>query len=306
MSIDTIVSDTGEFERIYPGSTDKMYIVDNMPDMKHLPDGSLLGYYSVTLPNKKRIVPIAHTREWEGEINTETSFTRQFMKTLPRRRVRREEFYNYLSTRPPVFLKPGIIEDAVYIDIRTAYPSIYKNIGWMTDYVRGKYWGSGETLNYPYPMTWKAGRSYVISGSRHNQFGRYIYNGQVKTKKYFSPYSNPPLVAGVYDVLSCCARFSQYALQAKYWNVDGGIMPEKATDIFLSFLQSIGLEGRIKYRGYAVIMSTGYWKVGDKETINFSHNLKSRAIGGDWIPVNKMEAEWIYNNYRKIVERKTK
>jgi hypothetical protein len=204
--------------------------------------------------------------------------------------------------RPPLFIRPGFLEHGVYIDIKQAYPSIYKYLGWQTDYVRSKYWGVGDPLIYPFPMTWKAGRSYVISGARHLQYGRYVDNGSVKTKKYMSQYSNPPLVAGVYDVLSMIARFSQYSLQAYYWNVDGGIFKAGAENVLIPFLESIGLEGKVKYEGHTVVMTSGYWKVGDKKTINYQNNRPSRIMKGDYIPVDKNDAEWIYKQFKKITD----
>lgn len=286
------------FERV-----GKVYIVDTMPETTDLPDGTLIGYYSATLPSKKKIIPRHHVKFVDDVADTETAFTRGFMKQFPKRKIRGEEFWNYKVARPPMYVKPAHIEDGVYIDIRRAYPSIYKYLGWNTDYLRGKYWGVGEPLIYPFPMEWKAGRSYVVSGSRHMQFGRYVDRGRVVTKKYYSQFSNPPLVAGVYDVLSMIARFAQYSLNAFYWNVDGGIFHSKAKDIFLPFLESIGLEGSVKFEGPATILSSGYWRVGDHKTKNYANNRMSRIMSGDWIPVDKNDAEWIYTQFRKITER---
>ena len=281
----------------------KLVIVHTMPKPEELPDGSLYGYYSVTLPTKHKIIPYHYVKDLNGDLDTETSFTRKFLKTFPRRKIRQAEYHNYRLARPPLYIQPAILEDAIYLDIKQAYPSIYKYLGWMTDYIRGRYWGVGNPMPYPYPMAWKAGRSYVVTGARHRQFGRYINKGQVMVKPYASQFSNPPLVAGVYDVLSMVARFAQYALKAKYWNVDGGILPAKAEEILIPFLQSIGLEGRVKHRGKAYILSSGYWKIGKHETINYQYNKRSNIQGGDYIPVDKEQAEWIYKNFRQITER---
>lgn len=300
MSTGSIANDIGSFVPVRREG--KVYIVDTLPQPRDLPDGSLLGYYSVTLPNKNKIVPYQYIRDWNGAIDTETSFTRMFLKSLGKRKVRGEEYRGYRLSRPPLYIRPGVIEEGVYIDIKQAYPSIYKYLGWQTDYVRGKYWGVGKPLHYPFPMAWKAGRSYVVSGARHLQYGRYIENGKVKIKKYLSQFSNPPLVSGVYDVLSMVARFSQYALKAYYWNVDGGIFHARAEEILLPFLESIGLTGAIKYRGHSVIMASGYWKVGDHKTVHYANNRASKFCSGDWIPMDKTEAEWVYKNFRTITE----
>lgn len=285
-------------------ATERIIVVDRIPDAKTLPNGAMMGYYSVTIPQvKMKLVPYQYLKEYRGMHETETGFTRQYMRTLPKRKIRKEEYYQYRVTRPPLYVRPAIVKDAIYVDLKAAYPSIYKKLGWITDYVRMKYWGVGDPLHYPYPMTWKAGRSFIVSGARHVQYGRHIYNGRIEVKKYMSPFSNPPLVSGVYDVLSMIARFAEYSLHACYWNVDGGIMHRKAADIFLPFIESIGLQASIKYEGKAVVMSSGYWKVGAHETKNYEASKPSKISSGDYIPVTKDEAEWIYKNFRSIAER---
>ena len=278
-------------------------IIDVMPDPKTLPDGTNIGYYSISLPNGEKFIPFQYAKNFEGVTDTETSFTRQWLKGHGKRIVRRAEYWHYRTTRAPLFVSPSIIDDAVYIDIVAAYPSIYKFLGWKTDYIRGRYWGVGAPMSYPFPMSWKAGRSFVISGARHMQYGRYVSNGVVKVKPYISQLSNPPLVAGVYDVLSMIGRFAQYALRAAYWNVDGGIIPAPAAEIMMPFLKSIGLEGRIKYEGKAVVLSSGYWAVGGHKTKRYEANKSGYAHAGDFIPMTKDEAEWVYKNFQTITER---
>lgn len=281
----------------------KIEVVDCLPKPQDLPDGSIYGYYSVTLPKGKKLIPYHFIKQVGENLDTETAFTREFLKSLGRRKVRQAEYFGYRLSRPPLFVRPSIMEDAVYIDLKCAFPSIYKSIGWNTDYIRGQYWGVGDPLIYPFPMEWKAGRSYVVTGARHIQHGRYISKGIVKTKPYLSQFSNPPLVAGVYDVLGCIARFAEYAMQGLYWNVDGGIMPLKALDIFIPFVESLGLKAAIKYTGRAVVLSSGYWSIGSHETKRMEAGKSSRIHKGDYIGIDKEQAEWIYKNFKKIAER---
>lgn len=276
---------------------------NTMPPPEVLPNGTTYGYYSVHIPKEGKYVPYQYAKEIDGVFDTETSFTRQWIKSKGKRIIRRAEYNHYRATRAPLHVYPSVLDDAVYIDIVSAYPSIYKFLGWKTDYIRGRYWGVGENMPYPFPMSWKAGRSFVVSGARHMQYGRYVYNGKIKVKPYISQLSNPPLVAGVYDVLCMVARFARYALRSVYWNVDGGIMPRPAADILLPFLETIGLEGRIKYEGRATVLSSGYWKIGGHETLNYQSDKKGYLHSGDFNPVTKEEAEWIYKNFRAISER---
>jgi hypothetical protein len=288
--------------KVVDGVNGKVNITETMPKPIDMPDGSTYGYYSVALPNKEKFVPYQYAKHHNGMTDTETTFTRQWIKGKGKRIIRREEYQCYRSTRPPLFVRPSIIKDAVYIDIVSAFPAIYKFLGWRCDYVRGKYWGHGEPMPYELPMAWKAGRSFVVSGARHLQYGRYVRGGKVFVKPYISQMSNPPLVAGVYDVLASIGRFAEYALKASYWNVDGGIMSRAASEIMTPFIQSLGLEARIKYEGKATVLSSGYWSIGGHETLNFKNNKGGYAHAGDFIPVDKNEAEWIYKNFKRISE----
>lgn len=281
----------------------KVNIIDVMPKAEELPDGTTVGYYSVSLPTGEKYIPYQYAKTHEGMTDTETSFTRQWLRTKGKRIIRRAEYLHYRSTRTPLYVRPSILDDAVYVDIVSAFPSIYKFLGWKTDYIRGRYWGVDKPMPYPFPMSWKAGRSFVVSGARHLQYGRYVNKGKIEVKPYISALSNPPLVAGVYDVLSMVARFSQYALNAVYWNVDGGIIPAMGAEILIPFLQSIGLEARIKYDGKATVLSSGYWKIGGHETVRYQQNKPGYAHAGDFIPMTKEDAEWVYKNFQRITER---
>lgn len=290
--------------KVLPSQGGKILIqVNCMPKPEELPNGTTYGYYSVNIPQEGKYVPYQYIKSAGDIYDTETSFTRQWLKSLGKRRVRRDEYWNYRASRAPLHIYPSVMDDAAYIDIVSAYPSIYKFLGWKTDYIRGRYWGVGEKMEYPFPTSWKAGRSFVVSGARHMQYGRYVHDGKLKVKPYISQLSNPPLVAGVYDVLCMIARFAQYSLRSIYWNVDGGIMPRQAAEIMLPFLETIGLQGRVKYDGRAVVLSSGYWSIGGHATKNWTSNKGGRVHAGDFNPVDKDSAEWIYKNFRAITER---
>ena len=282
----------------------RVEIIDTLPKPETLPDGTIYGNYSVVLPSKMKLIPYHSAVVLGDRLGTQTSFTREYMGTLGKRTIRREEFWSYLQARPPMTVKPCTLKDAVYIDIASAYPSIYKWIGWGSDYVRGKYWGVHDRIEYPFTMSWKVGRSFIVTGARHIQFGRHIHRGKVVTKPFISVYSNPPLVAGVYDVLCAVGRFATYATRAVYWNIDGGIMPAKAVPMFTAFCESIGLQARIKHQGDALIMTGGYWKIGGHETRNFQAGKKSNIIGGDYNPLDIPSAEWVVTHFKKLVEMK--
>jgi hypothetical protein len=272
-------------------------IVDILPSHKVLPNGCIVGTYSIRYPTGKKLIAYHGTREFENIRETEAAFTRVFLKYLGKRIVRRIELDGFYLTRPPVFVKPVFLENAVYIDLRAAFPSIYSRVGWGVDYVRGKYLGVDRPLIYPFPSGWKLGRSYVITGARPYQFSRFTYNGQIKTKPFPSPFSNPPLVALVYDVLSSIARFAVEVANCPYWNIDGGIIPMERLPIMRALFDVMGLDFSIKANGNALVINAGYWAVGTKQTARFSQGMKSKNWEGDKIPLDKKDAEWVIKRF---------
>jgi len=286
----------------------KKDIVDILPKITHLPNGCIVGSYSVRYPQGNKLILYQGAREFSGYKETEAAFTRIFLKHLGRRIIRRVELDGFKMTRPPVFVEPSFMPEAYYIDLKHAYPAIYYRVGWRLDYARGKYLGIAEPLIYPFPSGWKLGRSYVVTGARPLQFSRHTFNGRLITKPFPSPFSNPPLVALVYDVLSAIARFATHVLGAPYWNIDGGIIPVRGIKMMRDLLDMMNLDFSIKAVGPALVVNAGYWVVGEKKTARYSLNMPSKIWTGDKIPVTVKEAEWIikrFSSYNSIVSRET-
>ena len=278
----------------------KIKVIDtSIKDARLLPDGTVYGNYSYTLPNKLKLIPFSFARHIGDYTETETGFTRIFMKSLPKRRYRKLQHDFMKFSRPPLYIRPSIIENAVYVDLVAAYPSVYKLIGWEVDYQRGKYLGINDSLEYPYNASWKVGRSFVVTGALPFQFSRFVKGGKIEMRRYYSQLANPSFVACVYDVLSMIGKFATYALDARYFNADGGIMRMEALDTFVSFVESMGLKARVKYMGKAVILSSGYWRVGSHQTKNMEKKQASGIHGGDYNYISVQDADWLYKRMTK-------
>ena len=278
----------------------KIKVIDtSINDTSLLPDGTVYGNYSYTLPDKTKLIPYAFARHIGDFTETETGFTRLFMKTLPKRRYRKIQHEYMKVSRPPLYVRPSVLENAVYVDLVAAYPSVYKLIGWNVDYLRGQYLGIEDSLEYPYDPRWKVGRSYVVTGALPFQFSRFVKDGKIEMKRYYSQLANPSFVACVYDVLSMVGKFATYALDARYWNADGGIMRAEALDTFVSFVEVLGLKARVKYMGKAVILSSGYWRVGAHATKNMENKRATNIHGGDYNSMSVQDANWLFERMTK-------
>lgn len=280
----------------------KIELVDKLPRPAELPDGTILGMYSVYIPEGRiRIIEKRWIRKYQGQMDTETGFTRQWTKTLKKRGFNKPQLKGWSQSRPPLYCKPGVIEDAVYIDIIKSYPSIYKIVGWGVEYLRDSYLAVDSPLLYPYPLEWKVGYSYVVTGAIPVGWRTFVKSGRAISVKNYNENSNPCLVSATYDILGMLGRAAAYSFGARYWNIDGGIMPARSAEPFLEFCKKIGLGAGIKSAGRAVIVSAGYWKCGEKFTCRWGQP-QAQVHTGDYIPLNVTQAQNLYNRLLKIQE----
>lgn len=276
-------------------------IVDAMPSPAHLPNGTIYGYYSAYLPQKIKLIPEAHFIKRDGHEGTQTSLTRAWIKdNLPKRICRKPELAAYQWASSPLYAKPHHFDDCVYIDIKSAYSSVYSVLGWGVDYLRGVYLAPApQPLIYPY-QDLKVSRSYVVTGSRHKSHFTVVKDGILKTSQRFNLQSNPSLVGAVLDILSMVARFAVYSCGAAYYNTDGAIMSAEAGTVYSEFLTSLKLPHAIKYSGEGWISNVNNWQVGDHTVRRGDIHSPQGFKRGDWISLSPSEAEWLYIKYRDI------
>ncbi len=268
--------------------------VDFLPPPSALPNGTIYGLSSCTTPGRDRYIVYQSIREWAGERDTETYFTRKFLATLPKAKCRRVQRLKYEQSKTPLFVLPGFVKNAAYVDIKSAFPTLYHITGWGIEYHRGKYMMPDiDPLVWPYPAGWKVGRSYVVTGARPKRTAQIVYNGRLISKTAYNQYSNPNMVSAIYDILGACARLA-VSCGAIYWNVDGGIMPLSRVAPFVSILADLEIYARIKYLGDGVAFNAGAWCVGTHNTVQMRPGRGSiMPRYGDKIGVTVSEADWI-------------
>jgi hypothetical protein len=280
---------------------DEKLVVDILPTPGELPDGTIVGNYSVRGPNGFRIISRRHSRVLQGTSiqDTETAFTRCYLKSMPKRFVRKAESEAKGKSRPPQYCRPSESnKESFYVDIRSAYPTIYSRFSWRIDYLRGKYFSNDDDkLVYPFPMEWKSGRSYVVTGALPGSLV-VVYDHKLVIRYPRNPYENPPLVSAVWDVLSAVARYAVDRFGARYFNLDGAVVGESQLYPYCNFLDSLHLPYRIKHHGYARILNVGSWRIGEHQTKRFDQC--GLAIATDAIPVTMPEAKWILARFARL------
>jgi hypothetical protein len=164
----------------------------------------------------------------------------------------------------PLYLRPGVLKDGVYIDIQAAYFSIVNLFGWDVDYFPGKWFVPGTTCeDFPMPDHKPARAMLVSMGLSHT--------GTRWTGDHFEHYQtgnrhrNYGLWTFVQDILHAIAGYAE-RLGALYIHTDGYILPVGQSDILQDYIASWGLHSREKARGESLVLGFGNYVVGSNKT----------------------------------------
>jgi hypothetical protein len=299
---------------------EKKLLIDSLPHTDLLHNGSIVGHYSYratgvdsdglcSVANDDgsppeypiRIIANRHTRMLPGSSirDTETAFTRCFLKSLPPVKARKTEIEGRSHARPPQYCQPTeSTVDTFYVDIKSAYQSIYERMSWRVRYLRNQYFSNDEDkLVYPFPKEWKSGRSYVVTGALPHSV-HFVYDHKVLVRPAYNRFSNPNLVAAVWDVLASIARFAVDVFHARYFNIDGAVIPQSQFYKYADFLSSLGLEFGVKCHGMARILNLAVWEIGETKTKRYG--IANQPIRTDAIPITMQEAKWVLARFARM------
>lgn len=285
-------------------------VLGMLPPPVECQDGTIYGNYSLMFPKgverpdgivTRRAVLSRAVRGLPNTqiFDTETAFTRCWLRSLGPRKARKNQGEGFLKSRPPQYIRPSESNcESFYVDIAAAYHSVYSRLSWRVEYLRGRYFSNNsDKLVYPFPLEWKTGRSYVVTAALPAQ-KRIVFGGKVSVYDTHNPYFNSPFVAAVWDVLSAVARFAVDVFHARYFNLDGAIVAEKDLYGYCEFLQSLRLPYKIKHQGFARVLNLGCWRIGDYSTARYEQDSIVRAR--DEIPVTLEEAGWILARFERM------
>lgn len=151
----------------------------------------------------------------------------------------------------PVYCKPCTLEDAVYIDIKSAYWSILKAVGWDVNYLPGRFIGvQSDVSDFPFPDN-KMARNSLVSLGLTGGFN--LWDGQ-RLKRLQKPnrFVNLVLYRLVCDVLNNVAS-DCIDSGAVYAFTDGFIVPRERLDYVIQDINDWGLEYTIKHEGACTV-----------------------------------------------------
>lgn len=163
--------------------------------------------------------------------------------------------------KAPLFAEPCLLNNAVYVDLKSAYWSLLSLFGWNTEYSYKRFWGRGWTCqDFPF-FDDKLTRNILVSAGLCTPSlmwtGERLVNVDSKNR-----HANLGLWTAVQDVLHFIAREAVTKYEAVYVHTDGYIMPSVCAWDFSDWVASLGLEVGVKHKGQAVIYGVGAYDIG--------------------------------------------
>ena len=186
------------------------------------------------------------------------------IKYPKRRRVTTAQYHEIMRKRQqPLLAIPGTYGDCVYLDLKSAYWSILKVIGWDVEYFPGHWLGvKSDVSDFPYEDYKLARNSLVSVGLVGN--GKMWTGEKLIAIKKANPFTNMALWSAVQDTLNGVASDMEKA-GALYINTDGYIFRRENMETAFQVAEDWGLTLSIKNEGAADVIAAGTYSIGMKK-----------------------------------------
>jgi hypothetical protein len=194
------------------------------------------------------------------------------------------------SVKPPRFARPGALLDAAYMDIESAFYSIYRNLEWDIDVsltARVLMRGRLSLADFPYPAH-RLARNTVV-GLAVSKFVMLWTDGVPQRFERRGGLWNPHLCAAVFLTLNCCA-WKAIELGARYFNQDGCIIATEQAQEYAEYCSHWGLHVRAKAAGNSEVRAAGAYRVG--ETTSGTFALSKRVVASSCLAPRAWCAWW--------------
>lgn len=257
------------WERVREKSSayDETDVVTAFPPLHHFGKAPVwVGGFSRAIPTLKWRLIHADALCTEGDIQaTPTQLTRAYLDvTFPDQlRAKKKQLDFWLPRRSqPMYTEPGKYNrEMVYLDLKSAYWSIVKVIGWDVDYFPGMLVRRRGCDDFPFGANRLARNSLVSMGLPSKGF-LYVDGRLISIPHAWKV--NIGLWSAVQDILHGVADEMIKRAGAVYVNTDGYILPGENEAIAREIGAEWGLAMTEKNRGRATVYGVGAYSIGGK------------------------------------------
>lgn len=193
----------------------------------------------------------------------------------------------------PLFAEPCEIEDAVYLDLKSAYWSILRVVGWDLEYNPGMWLAVGQSVDdFPVPEN-KIARNCLITVGVNGNMNMWTGSTFVQVKKP-NPFSNMMLYGLVMDVLHGIAFDMVNYAGVRYVHTDGYILPERNINLANEVCERWGLQCGVKLSGRGVIRGVSDYDVGTRKS-----GLRRKSVQGSYSNLQTIQNGWLRSAFAK-------
>lgn len=246
------------------------YEVGDLPHLFSLRNRTILGSQSWTgVVDMARWIPEDKVIDIGFGVQTETEIARDYIiaKYKGRPKIMRSQFDEmFRPRRAPLAAKSGWQGYGYYLDIKSAYWSILKVVGWQADYAPLRWLTVRDSVeDFPVPHLKLARNALISSGMK---ISMQTWTGaRLQFEEHRNQICNMPLWCCVMDTLNCVAG-ELWNAGAVYVHTDGYIVPHHQLDRAIEIITSWGLPYSVKAQGDTMIYGVGNYQVGEKSTRN--------------------------------------
>lgn len=226
---------------------------------------AILLNYSARLMDRPAVIAVDGTHE------TATALARDYLHVKFGGRMDGHHIPPEIQSVPqpfaPYYLRGPHAGLLVYLDLKSAYWTIVRRVGWRCVYRPGVYLGKeGSVADFPWPNHRLARNALVTScapGAR-----RIMKDGKLIEEPFRNPLLNYPLLRVVSDTLHAIAIDLIEKFRAICVHTDGYIFAslKDAEDARDFLMAEWGFESSVRAAGVGTVKAPGAWQIGEEKT----------------------------------------
>lgn len=256
------------------------------PELWEMPQGGVLGSYTISLPHVVRHV--FDPRVLVAPATTPQDVARALVRDAYKLPIRRRRTQETFDTQTPLYALPGTYSgDYAYVDIKSTYRRFLQLVGFDVDY---KPMGYIAARGWPL-ASWvpKISYSSIVAMARHYENTLLTWHGcSWMRRRERNTFFNPCLPHLVADTLAAVYGDVLDECRPVYANCDGYIVPLAQADRVIDIAARYGLVARIKAIGPAIIYGVASYRVGD-----YASKLRRPSSMHATLPVDKQLRRWL-------------
>lgn len=203
-------------------------------------------------------------------------------------------------SRIPQYCKPCRLDNALYVDLKSAYYTIYRRFLYA-DYMPNRFLKAPKVMpDFSEVEGFKLVRNSVFGLMRATKGIQYTHDS-AKLVNIKNPLYHPALCLLTYDILNAVAIEMIEWAGAVYVNTDGYIIPFEKYEEAKAIAEEWGFSLKIEGQGEADVIAVGCYKVGGKVSEPYK---QGRIKAGRELRAVKClsEVDWLKERVRWVLE----